>query len=55
MMGGGGVKDGREKGCERLLERDDRCREGGERMRDISRDTERQIMWDVEREGGLKF
>ena len=44
-----------ERGCERLLERDNRYSEEGERMRDISRDSERQIMRDVEREGGLKF
>ena len=37
MMGGGGVKDGRERGCERLLERDNRY-------------SERRIMRDVERE-----
>ena len=51
---GGGSKM-EERGCERLLERDNRYREEWERMRDISRDTERQIMRDVEREGGLKF
>ena len=48
--GGEGVKDGRERGCERLLERDNRYREGGERIRDISKDSERRIMRGMERE-----